>query len=319
MATYNSLTDRTAVGEGSGNLIPVAERRQILQDLVTASAALRLGTRVTMSTKVEKQPVLAALPQAYWVDGDTGLKQTSAAEWENKTITAEELAVVIPVPENVLADSSYDIFAELRPRIVEAFGKKLDQAVLFGTDAPSSFENSIHEGAVAANNDYTIDTAGDLAEDVNQVMALVEADDYEVNGFAARKRLKSRLRGLRTSDNALLFQPSLTAETPGTLYGEPIVYSDANGAWQTEGVDLFAGDWSKLAIGVRQDITFKLFTEGVISDGSGNVVLNLMQQDAVALRVVARYGFTVANPVSSRSGSTAGRYPFAVLETNEGS
>lgn len=319
MATYNSLTSRTDTGEGVGNLIPIGERRQILQDLVQASAAFQLGTRVQMSTKVEKQPVLSALPTAYWVSGDTGLKQTTEAAWSNKTITAEELAVIVPVPENVLADSSYDIFAEVRPRIVEAIGKKLDQAVLFGTDAPSSFEDSVVEGAIAADNDYAIDTAGDLAEDINQVMAKVEADDYEVTGFAARKRLKARLRGLRDGQNNLLFQPSLQSGTPSTLYGEDIVYSDANGAWQAEGVDLIAGDWSKLAIGVRQDITFKLFTEGVISDDSGNVVLNLMQQDSVALRVVARYGFTVANPISSRTGNSTGRYPFAVLETNEGS
>lgn len=320
MATYNAITTRTETGEGTGTLVPDAERREILKGLPAASAVRSLARTVQMSTKIERQPVLSALPQAYWVSGDTGLKETTKAEWDSKVLTAEELAVIVPVPENLIADSAYDIFGELRPLIVEAMGVKLDQAVLFGTDSPSGITEHIVPDAISAGNTHDVDDAGDLAEDVNQVMALVEADGFQVNGFAARTRLKSRLRGLRTSGSGeLLFQPSLQAGTPATLYGENIAYSDANGAWNAEGVDLIAGDWSKAILGIRSDITFKLFTEGVISDGSGNVVLNLMQQDSVALRVTFRAGFTVANPINRMNQVEASRYPFSVLETTEGS
>ena len=317
MAVYDSSISRTETGEGVGSLIPDAERKEILQDVTAASAALQLGRKVQLSTKYENQPVLSALPQAYWVDGDDGLKQTTTQEWENKRLVAEELAVILPIPDNVVADSSYDLWAEVRPRLVEAIGKKLDQAVLFGTDAPASWEPSIHEAAVTAGNTVDVGTGVDIAADISEGMALVEAGDYEVNGFAARNRLKADLRGMRDQNDGLLFQPSFQAGTPATLYGEPIVYSDANGAWRTEGVDLIGGDWSKLVVGIRQDITFKLFTEGVISDASGNVVLNLMQQDAKALRVVARYAYSIANPISSNSGDD--RFPFFALETTEGS
>ena len=34
-----------------------------------------------MSAKFKKQPVLSALPVAYFVNGDTGLKQTTEAAW----------------------------------------------------------------------------------------------------------------------------------------------------------------------------------------------------------------------------------------------
>lgn len=315
MGNYDQSITRTETGAGAGTLIPDAERNEILKGVTASSAVLQLGRRVNLSTKIERQPVLSALPTAYWVDGDTGLKKTTKAEWESKYLTAEELAVIVPVPEAVVNDSAYDLFAEIRPLLVEAIGVKLDQAVLFGTDAPASYENSIQEAALAAGN---VETKGgnspDLAEDINQVMADVEADGFSVNGFAARNRIKAQLRGLRDGNDALLFSPSLQAGTPGTLYGEPIIYSDSNGAWIDEGVDLIAGDWSKLVVGVRQDITYKLFTEGVISDESGNVVLNLMQQDSFALRVVARYAFTVANPINRQSEDAARSYPFAYLD-----
>jgi HK97 family phage major capsid protein len=315
----NDIITRSDTGEGSGTLIPEAERKEILKGLPAASAVLQLARKVNMSTKVERQPVLSALPAAYWVTGDTGLKQTTKAEWENKTLTAEEIAVIIPVPEALIADAGYDIFGELRPLIIEAIGIKLDEATLFGTDAPAGFTEAIVPDAISAGNTVDLGSGVDVAADISEVMSAVEEDGFMVNGFAARTRMKGRLRGLRDANEGLLFQPSLQAGTPGTLYGENIAYSDANGAWNAEFVDLIAGDWSKAVVGVRQDITFKLFTEGVISDGSGNVVLNLMQQDSVALRVVARYGFAVANPINRLHEVEASRYPFAVLETTEGS
>jgi hypothetical protein len=100
---------------------------------------------------------------------------------------------------------------------------------------------------------------------------------------------------------------------PGTLYGYPLG-SAMNGAWNNSVATLIAGDWSKAILGVRQDLTYKLFTEGVISDASGNVVLNLMQQDSVALRVVMRVAWQVANPNNPVNTNSATRFPFAVLE-----
>ena len=60
-------------------------------------------------------------------------------------------------------------------------------------------------------------------------------------------------------------------------------------------------------------MTFRVFTEGVISDDEGNVVLNLMQQDAVALRVTARFGWQIANPVNPVEDEAASRSYFGAL------
>jgi hypothetical protein len=64
-------------------------------------------------------------------------------------------------------------------------------------------------------------------------------------------------------------------------------------------------------------MTFKLFTEGVISDGSGKVILNLMQQDAVAMRLTMRIAYAVANPVTilQPTKSITQRFPFGVVQS----
>jgi HK97 family phage major capsid protein len=312
MATYDSLTDR----DKAAALIPEDVSRDIISALPASSAALSLFRRATMSRKVQRQPVLSTLPVAYWVDGDTGLKQTSELDWGNQYLTAEELAVIVPVPQAVLDDAEFDIWGEARPRLVEAFGIKIDAAALFGTDAPSSWPTSIVEGAIAAGNEQIEGTGDgtttDFAADVSETMAFVEEDGFDVSAFWARRRVRAKLRGLRDDNGNPIYQP-VAGGSPATLYGETLSFV-SNGSWQNN-IELIAGDPRAAILGIRQDITFQIFTEGVISDESGAVVLNLMQQDSVALRAVMRVGFAVANPMTRSNDDENSRYPFAVLVT----
>ena len=308
---YDSLIDRS----GAEVLIPEENAREIIQGLPQQSAALSMFRQVRMSSKVRNQPVLSALPYAYWVNGDTGLKQTTDMGWGSKQMVAEEIAVIVPVPEAVLDDAGYDIFGEIRPRLVEAFGEKIDGAVFFGTEKPASWTDpAIVPGAVAAGNNVAFGTSAvDFVDDINEVMALVEDDDYDVNGFAARRRIRARLRGLRDADGNPLYSPSLTAGTPATLYGEPLTYV-RNRAWVDTAAELIAGDFTQAIIGIRQDITFKVLDQAVITDNTGAVILNLAQQDSVALRAVMRVGYAVNTPMTRANMDNATRFPFGVLQ-----
>ena len=69
----------------------------------------------------------------------------------------------------------------------------------------------------------------------------------------------------------------------GALYGYPMS-EVLNGAWDPAAADLLLGDWTKAIVGMRPDITFKMFDQGVITDGDGKVVWNAMQQDGQACR-----------------------------------
>ena len=112
---FNSQITRT----DADALIPEAVSREIIQGVPTTSQVMRLGRRLpNMPRNKTRLPVLSALPTAYFVNGDTGLKQTTEMLWANKYLNAEELAVIVPIPEAVLADADYDIWGEIRPRIV---------------------------------------------------------------------------------------------------------------------------------------------------------------------------------------------------------
>lgn len=80
----------------------------IFQDAPKQSVFLSMARKLpNMTSKQTRIPVLDMLPMTYWVNGDTGHKQTSQQAWDNVYLTAAELAVIVPIPEAVLDDASF--------------------------------------------------------------------------------------------------------------------------------------------------------------------------------------------------------------------
>ena len=309
MATNNVITRSNADA-----LIPLEIANEIIKEVPSASKLLPLMRRLpNMTAKQRVLPVQSALPNAYFLNGDMDLKQTTKAEWEKLMLTAEELAVIVPIPEAVLDDSSFDIWGEIRPQIVEALGIAIDQAILFGTNKPASWPTSIYDGAVAKNNTVAVGTGVDVASDIigkNGLIALVENDGYVVNGFIADGSFAPELRDLRDKNNRPIYIPALNSEYRDTIVGREIVY-DNSGMFDYTKALMVAGDFRKAVYAIRQDVTYKVLDQAVIQDANGNIVFNLAQQDMIALRVVMRLGVQIANPVTRRAGKNG--YPFAVL------
>lgn len=311
MATDVNIISRT----NADALIPIEYSREIIQNVPQRSKLLPLMRRLpNMSAKQRVLPVLSALPSAYFLNGDTDQKKTTNSEWDKITLTAEELAVIVPIPESVLDDCSYDIWGELRPQIEEAFGVAIDAAILNGTNKPTSWPEAIVPAAIAAENKIEIGTNTDLASDIiglNGLMDLVESDGYRVNGFFADGTMEARLRDLRDKNNQLLYMPSLTSSVPSTMIGRPIEY-DNQGVFDATKALMVAGDFTKAVYSLRQDMTYKVLDQAIIQNTDGTIAYNLAQQDMVALRCVMRLGVQVANPITRKGGSN--RYPFAVLQ-----
>lgn len=316
-----AIINRTA----AGGLIPVEYSREILQELPQESAFLRLARRLpNMSRKEDKRPVLNSLPMAYFVnqssgstgDDDIGVKQTTKAEWGSLTLTAEEIACIIPVPENVIADADYNLWEEIIPQVRAAFGTVIDKAAFFGVNKPTSWPTAIAPAAVTAGNTIAVGTNKDLASDIvgkGGIMNLVEADGFEVNGFYAANEMKAELRDLRDSMKQFLFYNSLVQGEPDRLARE-YIYFDRNGNFDTDDYLMIAGDWSKAVYAIREDIEYRLLTEATIIDPSTKqVVYALAQQDMAAMRFKMRLGVQVANPATRANATAATRYPFAVL------
>lgn len=308
-----SIIDRT----GAESLIPTQESNEIIQGVVTQSAVLQRGRRLAnMTSRQYKMPVLDMLPIAYFVNGDTGQKQTTKQAWDKKYITAEEIAVIVPVPEAVLDDSEYDIWGEVKPRIVEAFGKVIDGAILFGVNKPDSWRDDIVTTATKAGSVVTLGSADNLYDKImgeDGVIAKVENSGFFVNGHMADITMRAKLRGLKDENGNPIFKSDMQSGTNYTLDGSAMNFPN-NGSFDKSKALMISGDFSQLTYAIRQDITFKLFTEGVVQNTDGSIAYNLMQNDMVALRAVMRLGWEIPNPINSVQKDKAKRCPFSLLK-----
>lgn len=309
--TDATLIDRT----GAEALIPEERAREIIQGTVEQSAALAMGRRLAnMTSKQTKLPVLDALPIAYFVDGDTKQKKTTAQAWDKKTLYAEEIAVIVPIPEAVLDDSDYDIWGEVRPRVQEAFGKVIDEAIFFGTGKPTNWRAGLVPSATAAGATVALGTNKlyDVILGEGGVIAKVEESGFFVSGHLADISMRAKLRGVKDNQERPLFLASMQQAGNYTLDGSAITFP-RNGSWDKSQALMVSGDFSQLVYSIRQDITFKLFTEGVVQNTDGSIAYNLMQNDMVALRAVMRLGWEIPNPINSLKKDKTQRFPFAVL------
>jgi HK97 family phage major capsid protein len=314
---FNNITTRT----DAEALIPEEVSRIMLGKATEQSAVLSQFRRIPVSRNQVRFPIMSALPVAYWVTGDTGLKQTTEMAWDNKFLNIEELATIMPVPENVAADVEINIWDNAEPYIVEAFYRALDSAVFFGTNAPASFPTNVLAAAIAAGNTVTEGTAtaaeGSYFGDIDNLIASVEEDGFDVSGFIASRAARRNLRSARNAQGDRLDSGRVSGDL-STLDGSPISYP-MRGLWATGGVAgtnvrMFAGDWaSQFVVGVREDISFKLLDQAVIQDNTGAIVYNLAQQDMIAMRVKFRVGWQVANTLNNDNTNAASRYPAAAL------
>ena len=295
-------------------LIPEPVTREIFQGVVEQSAVLRAGRKLpNMTAKTQAINVLDMLPIAYWVDGDTGFKQTSAQAWEQKKLKAEELAVIVPIPEAVLDDADYDIWAEVRPRLVEAMGRRVDEAILFGVGKPATWRDGILATAQAAGTVVT--ESADLFGDImgpGGLIAKVEDNGYLPTKILSAITMRSKLRSLTDQVGRPLFMHSMQGAAQYDLDGVHLDFP-MNGAWDPETCLMIAGDFSQLVYSIRQDVSYKVLTEATIVDPTTReVVYSLAQQDMVALRAVMRLGWEIPNPVSALRSKMVHYSPFAV-------
>jgi len=333
---YNDRVERSGTSR-TAREIPETVAKDILKDVVEDSAALQLGKTFRMPAYKHRMRVLKAFADAFWLNGvtdapggagdgsqaakDSAMKQTTKLEWDNVYLTPEEIAVLVPVPDAWMDDSDL-AWEEIKSEIRRAFAKKIDLAILFGDgNVPSTFGVGLTQAAVTAGNTLTEGdgtsegtwgaSGNDLALDIAALGELMANKGYDVNGFASGPAFDWRLLRQRDANgNPILNQ----LDGNFSLYGRPLKMVTNGGFDKTEAT-LITGDWEKLVIGIRQDITFQVFDQAPIFDTSGNLIYNPMQQDGKVLRAVMRLGYAVPNHVKVLGGT----FPFAVLRPENAS
>jgi hypothetical protein len=287
--------------------------QQLASELITAvekqSVILNMARKVPTTTRDSRIPVVDSLPTATWVTGtdpDVGLKSVTSMQIGNKTIIAEELATICVIPQNVVDDSEYDMWAAVKPELAKAIARAYDQAVMFGVNAPTTFPPSMNAAATTAGLVISGDTFAnntDNAKLLLQAASLVSGQGYNVNKASVSPGWQFRVAASLTQ--ALSNNPTGDQMFPLILAGMPI---RVNPLWwpapATNGTDAFVADWDMVLAGIRKDVTLEPFREGVITNTSGVVIQNLMQEDKMAVRATFRAGYFLATPPTGYTVAT---------------
>lgn len=304
-------------------LIQDAYSTEFLTSAADSSVALQTFPTVNMGTKTARLPVLATIPHADWVteqsDNAAGTKPTSKATWANKTLVAEEVAVIIPVHENVIDDATEDVLGELTQIGGQSMGYALDAAVFFGTNKPATWTDPDLFAAATAGGNLTQVSTTDLKSDlmgaILQNAGLVIGDgEFDPDALIARRSLRMQLANLRDAQGAPIYLPSLSAApgaidqvagldahwSRGTVKGDKPVFDSA------KAVGLIV-DSTAVRIGVRQDITVKFLDQATVNG------INLAEKDMVALRFKARYGYVIKNIVAQKNDAPVTKYPVGAV------
>jgi hypothetical protein len=273
------------------SLIPQAVSDQLLNAVTVESVAMALGTVIRMPQGLEQFPVVSALPAAGWVNPRFGgQKPATKIEWSSQQIVPEELACALAIPSAFVDDAGFPVWDQVRPLVSSAMAQVIDDALLFGNGEPPSFPpNGVSGG--------TVITGTDALDAIDKGMAAVEAEGLIPNGIASGTAIGT---ALRQEYRALMVTPE--APPAQTLYGLPVEVSTV---WDSSKGDAIVGDWTKLVIGLRQDIRFETSDSAILQDAAGEIIANAFQEDLVAMRCYMRLGAAIGSPLKADGSGTS--------------
>lgn len=315
-------------------MIQEAYADDFLQYAANTSAVLKAFPTRNLGTKITHEPVLATKPHAKWViesssDAD-GVKPTGKITWADKTLVAEELAVIVPIHENVLDDASTNTIDDITKAGGESMAYALDAAVTFGINKPATWtSDALYTSAHNDANVFALGTsagADDLAGSILQAAESL-ADRYDPTTLLTRRGLKYKLANLRDADGRPIFLSTMSdGVMQENLYGldtffETGTVDDGAGGdrlvWDPDTAEGLVVDRSRVLIGIRQDIQVKFLDQATLTGPSGTII-NLAERDMVAFRFKARYAYALGDNIAFGS-TTSTSSPVAAVVPNGGS
>jgi len=245
--------------------------------------------RHTMTRRKQADGVLG-----YWVDA-MNVKPKDAPTFESYTLTAEKMAVIVPVEDQLIEDADTDIANVIRTDVTGAFAELLDRTYM-GYEATTPFAQSV-SGTCPAAHSIAFGTGVDLAEDINLAIEQVEAHGWAPTGMIAHPRTKARLRGLRDLLNTPIFAENLRdGIREFSVFGIPMRFTrQVQEAGAPPASEILMAYWPYVMIGDRtgaNSIQVSVSDEATLTQGTDEP-LNLWEMDLTAFRFVIRKAFVV--------------------------
>lgn len=254
----------------------------IMKEVAENSLVMQLGRYIEMDGQQEKKfTIQTDGVSAYWVNETEKIK-TDKPELIEAKLVAKKLGIILVASREALNYTWQRFFDEMKPQIVDAFYKKIDEAGLLGVENP--FANSVTK--VATDSGAVIQGPINY-ENILKLEEKLYENDIEPNAFVSKVQNKAALRESRDGDKKTIYD-----KTNNTLDG--IIVVDMKSKNLKKG-DLIAGNFDHLVYGVPYNITYKISEEGQISTmkNEDGTPINLFEQEMIAIRATMDVGVLV--------------------------
>ena len=239
-------------------------------------------------------PTLGTSVSVYWT-GEGEKKKSTQPKFSIVTQTLKKLAAITPFTEEILEDSAINLTQLVAELFAEAVSKEEDIQFFNGTGTP--WTGILHNGSVNIVLQATGDVDQLTADDLLDMIDKTPSGSLDGAKFYMHRTVFSVIRKLKGTDGQYIVQMP-TGSQPGTIWGYPYELSDAFPTKASVTLNtpyiLFANLKQAAIFGDKQQLRVKLLEEATITDTDDSTVINLAEQDMIALRIVERVGYVVA-------------------------
>jgi HK97 family phage major capsid protein len=270
----------TANKGGYATPTPVAAT---ILDLVTNRMRVREAgaTIVPIDSQTHKLPKLDGRPTVAW-RAEAAAVGESDLTIGSVPFVANSLGCLVKFSVEIEQDVP-TIGATVANALAEALALELDRVALYGTGASNQpaglFPTTItptYLGANGANIAWT---------DLNTAVVALQAANYDPTAAILAPRTEGKLAVLVGSDGHYLEAPSTVASVP-RLTSSQVSTTTVRGSSGAVCSEVFVGDWSQLALGIRQDITLIPVREAFMANGQVGIYA-FLRADVQVLRTAA--------------------------------
>jgi HK97 family phage major capsid protein len=283
LSTYGS----EGVGADGGYAVPPEMRADIIKKLEAEDSLIKFARQINTSSNSVTLPIDETTPwgstgvQVYWAAESVAATQSKPA-LQNTTIRAEKLLALVAVTDELLADAPA-LSSWLMGKAPDVIVSKVNDAILNGTGAGQpagiiSAGGTVSQAAEAAQTAATVNFSN-----VTKMWSRMRDSQRRKAIWIANQDIEPQLYSMTVAGSSASFPAflppgGLSGAQYATLFGRPIIYTEATKAIGTVGDIVLADMDTYLAVvkdgGVRSDMSIHLWFD----------------QDTTAFRWVLRIG-----------------------------
>jgi len=243
-----------------------------------------------------KIPTLGTSVSVHWTE-ELVKKTGTQPKFGLVTQILKTLAATVPFTEEILEDSAINLTNLVAVLFVEAVSKEEDLQFFAGTGTP--WTGILNNGQVTVVYQEAAGIDNMTADDLLNMQDACPSGALAGAKYYLNRTVFNKVRKLKDLQGNYIYQAP-QGTIPGMIWNYPYELSDAFplAADVVEGAPyiLFGNLKETCVFGDKQQLRVKLLDQATITDTDGQTVINLAEQDAVALRIVERVGYVIGLP-----------------------